>query len=117
MGSEPTRAQHAWVRGEIVLVVGDERNRGKWKKGRVMRHVRGRDGLIRGVTLLHKGHHIERPLSLLCPLEIKGPVATEDGTLQLTPGIQQAEGSRSRRQAAETAKEKIRLIATDEDDD
>ena len=103
--------------GEIVLVVGDEKNRGKWKKGRVMRHVRGRDGVIRGVTLLHKGHHIERPLSLVCPLEIKGPVATEDATLQLTPGNQQAEGSRRRRQAAVAAKEKIRLIAADEDDD
>ena len=103
--------------GEIVLVVGDERNLRKWKKGRVMRHIRGRDGVIRGVTLLHKGHHIERPLSLVCPLEIKGPVAIEDGTLQLTPGIPQAEGSWSTRQTAETAMEKIRLIATDEDDD
>ena len=103
--------------GEIVLVVGDEKNRGKWKKGRVMRHVRGRNGVIRGVALLHKGHYIERPLSLVCPLEVKGPVATEDGTLQLMPRIQQADRSRSRRQAAETAKERIRLIANDEDDD
>ena len=43
--------------------------------------------MIRGVTLLHKGNHIERPLSLVCPLEIKGLVATEDGTLQLTQGF------------------------------
>ena len=103
--------------GEIVLVVGDEKNRAKWKKGRVMRHVRGRDGVIRGVILLHKGHHIERPQSLVCPLEIKGPVATEDVPLQLTPGSQQTERFRIRRQAAETAKEKIRLITTDDDDD
>ena len=103
--------------GEIVLVVGDEKNQGKWKKGRVMQHVRGRDGVIRGVTLLHKSHHIERPLSLVCPLEIKGPVATEDGTLQLMPGVQQVDRSRSRRRAAETAKERILLIATAEDDD
>ena len=89
--------------GEIVLVVGDEKNRAKWKKGRVMRHVRGRDGVIRGVILLHKGHHIERPLTLVCPLEIKGPVATEDAPLQLTPGSQQTERFRIRRQAAETA--------------
>ena len=61
--------------------------------------------------------HIERPLSLVCPLEIKGPVATEDGTLQLMPGIQQPDRCRNRRRAAETAKERIRLIATDEDDD
>ena len=103
--------------GEIVLVVGDEKNRAKWKKGRVMRHVRGRDGVIRGVILLHKGHHIERPQSLVCPLEIKGPVATEDIPLQLMPGSQQTECFRIRRQAAETAKEKIRLITVDDDDD
>lgn len=82
-----------------------------------MRHVRGRDEVIRGVTLLHKGHHIERPLSLVCLLEIKGPVAIEDGTLQPTPELQQAERCRSRRQPAETAREKIRLIAADDDDD
>ena len=93
--------------GEIVLVVGDEKNRAKWKKGRVMHHVRGRDGDIRGVILLHKGHHIERPLSLVCPLEIKGPVATEDAPLQLTHGSQETEHFRIRGQAAETAKEKI----------
>ena len=82
-----------------------------------MRHVRGRDGVVRGVNLLHKGHHIERPLSFVCPLEIKGPVATEDVAMQPMPRTQQAEGSRSRRQAAEAAKEKIRLIFADEDDD
>ena len=82
-----------------------------------MRHVQGRDGDIRGVILRHKGHYIERPLSLVCPLEIKGPVTTEDTPLQLTPGSQQTERFRIRRQAAETAKEKIRLITTDDDDD
>ena len=103
--------------GEIVLVVGDEKNRAKWKKGRMMRHVRGRDGVIRGVILPHKGHHIERPLSLVCPLEIKGPVTTEDPPLQLTPGSQKTERFRIRRQADETAKEKIRLITADNEDD
>ena len=100
-----------------MLVVGDEKNEAKWKKGRIMRHVQGRDGVIRGVTLLHKGHHIERPLSLVCPLEIKGPVATEDIPLQLMPGSQQTECFRIRRQATETAKEEIRLITSDDDDD
>ena len=103
--------------GEIMLVVGDEKNRARWKKGRVMCHVRGRDGVIRRVILLHKGHHIERPLSSVCPLEIKGPVATEDAPLQLMPGSQQTEPFRIRRQAAETAKEKIRLITANDDDD
>ena len=51
--------------GEIVLIVGDKKNRREWKKGRVVLHVQGRDGVIRGVTSQHKGHQIERPLSLV----------------------------------------------------
>lgn len=86
-GSPSTR------RRKNVLVGGGMKkiNRGKWKKGRVMRHVRRRDGVIMGVTLLLKVHHNESPLSLVCPLEVKGPVATEDGKMQRILGIQQAE--------------------------
>ena len=36
---------------EIVLIVEDEKNRRDWKKGKVVRHVQGRDGVIRGVIL------------------------------------------------------------------
>jgi hypothetical protein len=57
--------------GEIVLLVGDEKNRGEWTKGKVVRHIEGKDGAVRGVTLLHKGHHIQRHLTLVCLLEIR----------------------------------------------
>ena len=57
--------------GEVVLVVGDERNKAEWRKAKVVCHIRGRDGVVRGVVLLSKGHHIERPLNLVCPLEIR----------------------------------------------
>ncbi|XP_068671293.1 uncharacterized protein [Montipora foliosa] len=60
------------VVGEVVLVVGDEKNRGEWEKGKVMCLIQGEDGVVRGVILLHKGHTIERPLQLVCPLEIRG---------------------------------------------
>ena len=75
--------------GEIVLVVGDESNRGEWKRGRVLSHIKGKDGAIRGVVLLHKGHTIERPLQLVCLLEIRagekeretvGDVETEEAS-------------------------------------
>ncbi|XP_068671091.1 uncharacterized protein [Montipora foliosa] len=59
------------VVGEVALVVGDETNRGEWKKGKVSRLIQGKDGVVRGVILLHKGHNIERPLQLVCPLEIR----------------------------------------------
>ena len=47
------------VVGEVVLVVGDKKNRGEWKKGKVTRLIQGKDGVVRGVVLLHKGHTIE----------------------------------------------------------
>ena len=61
--------------GEIVLIVGEERNRGKWMKGKVTRIVKGVDGVVRGVILLHKGNRLERPLQAICPLEIRSVTA------------------------------------------
>ena len=57
--------------GEIVLIIGDEKNRGEWRKGKVVRLIKGKDDVARGVTLLHKRHTIDRPLQLVCPLEIR----------------------------------------------
>ena len=58
--------------GEILLIVGEEKNREEWKKGLVLRQIRGRKDVVRGVVLRHKGHTIERPLNLVCSLDIKG---------------------------------------------
>ena len=96
---------------EIVLVVGEQKNRGEWMKGRVIRHVKGRDGVVRGVVLLHKGNHIQRPLQLVCPLEIKcsqGEMA--ENVMQAKVGGRTME----RRSAAKKAEVKIRQIVTDE---
>ena len=101
--------------GEIVLIVADEKNRGEWKKEKVVRHIRGKDGVVRGLSLLHKGHHIDRPLNLVFPLEITQAVASDKGvpTVQSQP----PERTRIRRQAAETANEKIRQVIANEEDD
>ena len=47
---------------EIVLVVGKSRNRGEWKKAKVVKHVQGGDGVVRGVVLRLKGNRIRRLL-------------------------------------------------------
>ena len=60
------------VVAEVNLVVGDEKNRGEWKKGKALRLIQGKDGVVRVVILLHKEHTIERPPQLVCPLEIRG---------------------------------------------
>ena len=57
--------------GEIVLVVGEEKNRSERKEGKVLRQFKGRGRVVRGVVLSYKGHEIERPLQLICPLEIR----------------------------------------------
>ena len=64
--------------GEIVLIIGHEKNRGEWRKAKFVRHIQGKDGVVRGVTMLHKGHHIERPLNLVCSLELKVPIESQE---------------------------------------
>ena len=56
---------------EIALVVGEEKNCGHWMKGKVERLIKGKDNVVRGAILRHKGHLIERSLQAVCPLEIR----------------------------------------------
>ncbi len=97
--------------GEIVLLVGDEKNRGEWSKGKVVQHIEGKDGVVRGVILLHKGHHIQRPLTLVCPLEIKAVEVVQQEQRQKEPELR----ARSTRRAAEIARERIRFAANQDD--
>ena len=104
------------VVGEVVLVIGDEKNRGEWKKGKVSRLVQGKDGVVRGVILLHKGHTIERPLQLVCPLEIRGV----DDSVHLHEGRRdevQPRNQRVRRPAAQQAAERIAVQMRAEEED
>jgi len=96
---------------EVVLIIGDEKNKGEWKKGRVLKHIRGRDGVVRGVDLLHKGNQIHRPIQLVCPLEIRSP--PERNTEELAE-IRVQGRTVERRRAAVVAGAKIRLIAADD---
>ena len=96
---------------EIVLVVGEQRNRGEWMKGRVARHVKGKDEVVRGVIFLHKGKHIQRPLRLVCPLEIKSiPGATAENVAQTQVQRRTVE----RRNAAKEREARIRQIVADD---
>ena len=98
--------------GEIVLLAGDGKNRGEWTKGKVVRYIKGIDGMVRGVTLFHKGHHIERPLTLTCPLEAKnGTVVNEVEDASMPQQLR----APSVREAAKLARVKISLVAEDDD--
>ena len=104
------------VVGEVVLVVGDEKNRGEWKKGNVSCLIQGKDGVVRGVILLHKGHTIERPLQLVCSLEIRGA----DHSAHLLEGRRdevQPRNQRVRRPAAQQAAQRIVVQMRAEEED
>ena len=100
--------------GEIVLITGEEKNRGKWKKGKVIKLVKGRDGVVRGVTLLHKGHTIERPLQAVCPLEIRS-VTDEKGKEEVM--TERNLEKRQKRNSAMNAVMKTKIILEDNDSD
>jgi hypothetical protein len=57
-------------RGDIVLIKGDERNRGKWKIGIIESFIVSRDGVIRGARLRAGKSHIERVMQHLFPMEL-----------------------------------------------
>jgi hypothetical protein len=93
-----------------VLVVGDEKNHADRTKGKVVKLIKGKDEVVKGVKILTKGHHIERPLSLVCSLELKSnDVKEQKGPEEATR--RRAEGlRRSERQAASCATEKIKRL-------
>ena len=57
--------------GSIVIIKGDTKDKAQWKLGRVTDKIIGKDGVVRGVKLkLGNGYVVERPLQMICDLEI-----------------------------------------------
>ena len=48
--------------GDIILIKGDEKHRGKWNIGMVDKLYRGKDGVIRAVGLRTSKSYIQRPI-------------------------------------------------------
>ena len=56
--------------GDVVIVRGDESNRGKWSLGVVVDLFEGRDGVVRAAKLRAGKSFLERPVQHLFPLEL-----------------------------------------------
>ena len=93
--------------GEIVLVKEDVKDRAQWKIARITKELKGKDDILRAYELkLGNGWTIQRPIQLICPLEIKSeittlPTITKETTIEKRPT----------RQAKDDAKAKIIAIA------
>jgi len=69
-------------KGAVVLLKEETKNKSLWKLGRVIGSIRGRDAVVRGLRLkLGNGNIVERPLQLVCDMEIGG----EDDAVEFNP--------------------------------
>ena len=56
--------------GDVVLIKGEEKNRGRWAIGVVESLIRGKDNIVRAARLRSKKTRIERAVQMLYPLEL-----------------------------------------------
>ena len=56
--------------GDIVLIKGDDKHRGKWNIDIVEKLYKGKDNAIRAVKLRSRKKYIERPIQFLYPHEL-----------------------------------------------
>ena len=90
--------------GDVVIIKGDEKNRGRWKLGIVTDVFPGKDGVVRAVELRTQTGTLQRPVQLLYPLELSCDIKQAETGVVLNVD---AEEYRPRRTAAEIAKIQI----------
>ena len=107
--------------GDVVLIKGEERNRGKWNIGIVNELFKGRHGVVRAVKLRAGKSYLERPIQHLHPLELScnalscTPTKTKiDEKSDLNA---EASEFRPKRRAAMAAEDNIKEIVKDEESD
>ena len=100
--------------GDVMLIKGEERNRGKWNIGIITNLIIGRDGVVRAARLRAGKSYLERAVQQLYPLELSCDMAKQRVQDQLNP---EAKTFRPRRRAAANAAETVKIIAEEEDDE
>ena len=55
---------------DVVLIQSDDRNRGKWNMGVVVKLIKGRDGIVQGARLTAGKSFLERAVRQLCRMEL-----------------------------------------------
>ena len=95
--------------GDVVMIKGEEKNRGMWKTGVVESLITGRDGVTRTVKLPAGKSYLERAIQHLYPLELQCQERPRKN-----PELNvQAREFRPKRQSAANASAIIRELAED----
>lgn len=101
--------------GAVVLLKEDIKNRAQWRIGRVVGRIIGKDGVTRGLKIkLGNGYIVERPLQLICDLEVGGETSAIN--VKLNPKAQEFKPrGRIVRKAREEAMNQIAALSSYED--
>ena len=65
-----TGSRVALAKADVVIIKGEEKNRGLWKLGIVEELITGRDRVVRGAKLRAGRSYLERPVQHLYPMEL-----------------------------------------------
>ena len=101
-----------------MLVVSDNKNKQEWHHGLVCEHLQGKDGVVQGVRMIVRDKIWERPIQLVCPLEIRSTMTQEELNKRISIAnneYPEAEETRSRRLAKAEAFKNFARIAEDEE--
>ena len=114
------------TKSSLVLLKDTTKNKANWKIGRVVNPIVGKDGVSRGYKLLTgNGYVVERPLQLLCDLEISGTsddsgpsVEEAEHSSDIETGTNQRRPQRPEREARRTAVNRlVGVIANENEED
>ena len=100
--------------GDVVPIQSEERYRGKWNIGIIVKLIKGQDGVVRAARLRAGRSYLERLIQHLCPMELSCDVrdAQPSQPVQLNPRARVF----APRRAAVAAAKRIRAIAEEEED-
>ena len=99
--------------GDIVLIKGDEKHRGKCNIGMVDKLYKGKDGMIHAVGLTTSKSYIERSIQYLYPLELHCDVEKQPLSGNTNTSTLDAKEYRPRRTAAVIAEIRMKDINED----
>ena len=107
----------ALAKGDVVIIKGEEKNRGLWKLGIVQELITGRDGVVRGAKLRAGRSYLERPVQHLYPMELSCDRTTAMPRATLSAEAPEAPVFRPSRDAAVAARARIKDATELTDDD
>ena len=73
------------VKGDVVIIKSEEKNRNEWKLGIVEDLITGRDGVVRGAKLRAGKYNMERAVKHPSPLELTCNSVNDTPTAPLNP--------------------------------